>query len=93
MKLDLSRRDYRSLLTVLEIADWVLHAYRTEEPQETAPLRVLQRPHANTPDPAKKLRIGYLSGDFFRHAVANFIEPVSAKARSTCGYFVISSSL
>ena len=43
MKLELSRRDYRSLLTVLEIADWVLHAYRTEEPQETAPLRVLEQ--------------------------------------------------
>jgi transcriptional regulator with AAA-type ATPase domain len=43
MKLDLSRRDYRSLLTVLEIADWVLHAFRTEEPQETAPLRVLEQ--------------------------------------------------
>jgi hypothetical protein len=34
MKIDLTRRDYQSLLTVLEIADWVLHAYSPEEPPE-----------------------------------------------------------
>lgn len=43
MKLDLDRRDYRALLTVLEIADWVLHAYRTEDPPETARVRALEQ--------------------------------------------------
>jgi hypothetical protein len=43
MKIDLTRRDYRSLLTVLEIADWVLHAYRGEEAPESAPLRTLEQ--------------------------------------------------
>lgn len=43
MKLELTRRDYRSLLTVLEIADWVLHAYKLEEPRETAPIRALEQ--------------------------------------------------
>lgn len=43
MKIDLTRRDYKSLLTVLEIADWVLHAYSSEEPAEGAPLRSLEQ--------------------------------------------------
>lgn len=33
-------------------------------------------PHANNRDPERRLRIGYVSGDFRRHAVANFILPV-----------------
>jgi hypothetical protein len=43
MKVELSRRDYRSLLTVLEIADWVLHGYRAEEPRESAAVRALEQ--------------------------------------------------
>lgn len=35
-------------------------------------------PHANVPDPAKQLRIGYVSPDFRDHSVAYFIEPVLA---------------
>jgi predicted O-linked N-acetylglucosamine transferase (SPINDLY family) len=35
-------------------------------------------PHANSADPRRKLRIGYVSGDFRRHSVAYFIEPVLA---------------
>ena len=35
-----------------------------------------QAAHSNPADPARRLRIGYVSGDFFQHAVANFIEPV-----------------
>lgn len=33
-------------------------------------------PPANTPDPAKRLKIGYLSPDFRSHSVAYFIAPV-----------------
>jgi predicted O-linked N-acetylglucosamine transferase (SPINDLY family) len=33
-------------------------------------------PHANDPDPERRLRVGYLSGDFRTHSVAYFIEPV-----------------
>jgi hypothetical protein len=43
MKIDINRSDYRSLLTVLEIADWVLHAYSSEEPVQSAPLRALEQ--------------------------------------------------
>jgi predicted O-linked N-acetylglucosamine transferase (SPINDLY family) len=32
--------------------------------------------HANSRDPGKRLKIGYVSGDFREHAVAYFIEPV-----------------
>jgi predicted O-linked N-acetylglucosamine transferase (SPINDLY family) len=36
----------------------------------------LQRPHPNTPDPQRRLRIGYVSADFRRHSVAFFLEPI-----------------
>ena len=36
------------------------------------------KPHANDPDPERRLRIGYLSPDFRRHAVAYFSEPLLA---------------
>jgi predicted O-linked N-acetylglucosamine transferase (SPINDLY family) len=32
--------------------------------------------HANTPDASRRLRIGYLSGDFREHAVMHFIRPL-----------------
>lgn len=32
--------------------------------------------HNNNPDPDRRLRIGYVSADFYRHPVASFIEPV-----------------
>lgn len=37
------------------------------------------RRHRNSPDPARKLRVGYVSGDFRKHPVAHFIEPVIAR--------------
>jgi predicted O-linked N-acetylglucosamine transferase (SPINDLY family) len=33
---------------------------------------------ANTPDPAKRLRVGLVSGDFYTHPVARFLEAVLA---------------
>ncbi|MCC6206744.1 MAG: tetratricopeptide repeat protein, partial [Gammaproteobacteria bacterium] len=44
-----------------------------------APLKSLWRAHANTRDPERRLRIGYVSADFRRHSVASFIEPVLAR--------------
>lgn len=35
-------------------------------------------PYTNTPDPERRLRIGYVSPDFYRHPVASFIEPLLA---------------
>lgn len=34
------------------------------------------RHHNNSPDPERRLRIGYVSGDFINHVVAAFIEPL-----------------
>src|SRR3970282_89314 len=34
--------------------------------------------HANEPDPARALRVGYVSSDFRSHAVAHFVKPVLA---------------
>jgi protein O-GlcNAc transferase len=43
-----------------------------------APLRAGWAPHANAPDPDRRLRLGYMSADFRRHAVSHFIEPILA---------------
>jgi FkbM family methyltransferase len=40
------------------------------------PLARTIRPHTNTPDPERRLRVGYLSADFRGHSVAFFIEPI-----------------
>lgn len=42
------------------------------------PLLAAWRLHANSRDPERRLKIGYVSGDFCNHAVAYFIEPVLA---------------
>lgn len=42
------------------------------------PLTREAAPHANDPDPERRLRVGFVSGDLRDHPVANFIEPVFA---------------
>ncbi len=42
---------------------------------ESLPVRA-SRPHANDPNPHRKLRVGYVSPDFRRHSVAFFVEPL-----------------
>ncbi|MDQ7979064.1 tetratricopeptide repeat protein [Paraburkholderia sp. SARCC-3016] len=40
------------------------------------PLKKRWKPHRNRKDPDRPLHVGFISGDFRGHAVANFIEPV-----------------
>ena len=42
------------------------------------PFKAHWQPHANNRDPERKLKIGYVSADFFNHSVAFFIEPILA---------------
>jgi predicted O-linked N-acetylglucosamine transferase (SPINDLY family) len=46
--------------------------------QFEAPFRPQWPAHRNSRDPERRLRVGFISGDFCRHAVANFFEPVLA---------------
>lgn len=41
--MSLTGADFRLLMDLLEIAEWVLHAYRHEPPVETGPYRVLMQ--------------------------------------------------
>jgi hypothetical protein len=43
MKVEISKKEYRTLLDVFHIADWVLHAYKTEEGPETEEFRLLEQ--------------------------------------------------
>ena len=44
--------------------------------QFEAPLRASWQAHSNSKDPARVLHVGFVSGDFYDHAVASFLEPV-----------------
>jgi len=46
--------------------------------QFEAPFRANSPQLTNSPDPDRTLQIGFVSGDFYRHAVACFIEPILA---------------
>ena len=41
MKINLTKKEYRLLLDVLQIADWVMDSYHVDPPEETQPYREL----------------------------------------------------
>jgi protein O-GlcNAc transferase len=59
---------YRPGVTLAELAA----AHAEYERQHAAPLRALWRPHANSPDPERCLRLGFLSPDLRCHPVGFF---------------------
>jgi protein O-GlcNAc transferase len=44
--------------------------------QHARPLQKLIQPHSNNRDPDRRLRIGYVSSDFYEHACAHFLLPL-----------------
>src|SRR5262249_32651004 len=60
----------------LESEAGIVAECRRWEQQHAAPLAALIEPHRNPPDPDRRLRLGYVSPDFCRHSVANFMEPL-----------------
>ncbi|MCH7889640.1 MAG: tetratricopeptide repeat protein [Proteobacteria bacterium] len=72
---------HSNLLLALNYADGIsnedIFAEHLEfDERHARPLAAHIQPHRNDPDPARRLKIGYVSPDFRRHSVAFFIEPV-----------------
>ncbi|BCQ22000.1 tetratricopeptide repeat protein [Caballeronia sp. NK8] len=40
------------------------------------PLRAQWKPHGNPRNPQRQLKVGFVSGDLFHHAISTFIEPI-----------------
>ncbi|OHE61823.1 MAG: hypothetical protein A2X71_07460 [Thiobacillus sp. GWE1_62_9] len=74
---------YSNLLYTMQYMSTVTPAEAFSEHQRyaeqyEAPFKANRMPHPNSRDPERRLRIGYVSGDFNNHAVAFFIEPILA---------------
>lgn len=54
----------------------LVHEYKSWGRRFAAPLAGEIPAHANLPDPERRLRIGYVSPDFRKHAMGYFIEPL-----------------
>ncbi|WP_254632531.1 MULTISPECIES: methyltransferase regulatory domain-containing protein [Achromobacter] len=59
-------------------AEEVVEVYQDYEQNHCAPLRSSWRPHKNSRDLRRKLRIAYVSPDFRQHSGNHFIEPLLA---------------
>jgi protein O-GlcNAc transferase len=75
---------HSNLLFLLSRADvlppqQVAAEYRRWGETYADPLSAAAEPHANPPVPDRPLRVGYVSADFRRHAMAYFVEPFMAR--------------
>jgi hypothetical protein len=43
MKINITKKEYKTLLEVLEITDWILHAHKTDQPEESSSFRELEQ--------------------------------------------------
>ncbi|MGA3066735.1 MAG: tetratricopeptide repeat protein [Tepidisphaeraceae bacterium] len=57
-------------------AEAILRESRQWNRRHGEPLKFLIAPHNNSPDPQRRLRIGYISPDFHRHPVGLALEPL-----------------
>lgn len=74
---------YSNLLTALQYdgdlpGEELLAEYRRFAARFEEPLKAQWTAHGNAREEGKRLKVGYVSPDFRRHAVAYFIEPVLA---------------
>jgi protein O-GlcNAc transferase len=60
---------YQPGVTLRELSE----AHAEYERRHAAPLRATWRPHENTREPERRLRLGFVSPDLRRHATSNFV--------------------
>ena len=77
---DLSALHSNLLLTLHYHPDYspadLKREHRAWAERHVAPLAAVRRPHANGPEPDRRLRVGYVSPDFREHPVARFVLPL-----------------
>ena len=76
-------RAYSNLLFTLQnlptgIPAEVFREHQAYAERFEAPLKPNWKPHGNSRESERRLKVGYVSGDFRQHAVAYFIEPILA---------------
>ncbi|HET9701352.1 MAG TPA: tetratricopeptide repeat protein [Burkholderiales bacterium] len=74
---------HSALMLSLNYADGVapreiFHEHRRWDEIHARPLAPAHRPRPAPPEPERRLRIGYVSADFYDHPVACFLEPIFA---------------